>query len=73
MDGHSGSASGDVCGGTPLLKAMETAAAAGPDAAKRWEEHQRQRRIGMAGFAATLAAKTTLPCDDRMVADARCD
>jgi cysteine sulfinate desulfinase/cysteine desulfurase-like protein len=66
---HGGGASGDMRSGTPLLKAMETAAAADPDAAKLWEEHQQQRRIGRAGFTATLAAKTTLRYDDRTVAD----
>jgi len=70
VDGHSGGESGDVRSGTPLLKVMETAAAADPDAAELWEEHQRQRRIGVADFATTLAAKTTLRCDDRTVADA---
>jgi len=53
----------------PLLKAVETAAAADPDAAKLWEVIQRQRRTGMAGFAAALSAKTTLRCDERTVAD----
>lgn len=53
----------------PLLKAMETAAAVDPDAAKLWEEHLRQRRAGMAGFAAALAAKTTLRCDENTITD----
>jgi AcrR family transcriptional regulator len=53
----------------PLLKAMETAAAADPDAAQLWEAHQRQRRAGQAGFAATLAAKTRLRCDERTITD----
>jgi len=39
VGGHSGCASGDVRSGTPLLKAMETAAAADPDAVKLWGEH----------------------------------
>ena len=70
VGGHSGCASGDVRSGTPLLKAMETAAAADPDAVKLWEEHQPQHRIDMADFAATLAAKTTLRCDDHTVTEA---
>jgi hypothetical protein len=69
VGGHSGCASGDMRSRTPLLKAMETAAAADPDTAKLCEEHQQQRRIGMASSVATLAAKTTLRYDDHTVAD----
>jgi AcrR family transcriptional regulator len=53
----------------PLLKAMETAAAVDPDAAQLWEQHQQQRRAGMATFAASLATKTTLRCDEGTVVD----
>jgi hypothetical protein len=59
VGGHSSGASGDMRSGTPLLKAMPTAAAADPNAAKLWEEHRQQRRIGVDGFAATLAANAS--------------
>jgi TetR/AcrR family transcriptional regulator, regulator of autoinduction and epiphytic fitness len=37
--------------------------------AQLWDEHQRQRRTGMAGFAATLATKTTLRFDETTITD----
>jgi AcrR family transcriptional regulator len=53
----------------PLLKAVETAAAVDPDAARLWEQHQEQRRTGMRGFVASLATKTTLRCDQATATD----
>ncbi|MBA3340099.1 MAG: TetR/AcrR family transcriptional regulator [Geodermatophilaceae bacterium] len=53
----------------PLLRALEAAAAGDPDAAKLWAEHQRQRREGMATFAAALATKTKTRVDESTVTD----
>jgi AcrR family transcriptional regulator len=53
----------------PLLRAMETAAGADPEAAVLWAERLRQRRVDMAAFAAALAAKTALRCDEATVTD----
>jgi AcrR family transcriptional regulator len=53
----------------PLLRAMEMAATVDPEVAELWNEHQRQRRAGMAGFAATLATKARLRCDEDTVVD----
>lgn len=53
----------------PLLRTLEAAAAADPEAANLWVEHQRQRREGMAVFAAALASKTKLRVDEATVTD----
>jgi len=53
----------------PLLKALEAASTADPEAALLWQEHQRQRRAGMASFVASLATKTTLRCDEQTATD----
>ena len=53
----------------PLLRALETAAAVDEDAAALWADLRRQRRAGTASIAANLAAKTTLRCDEQMLAD----
>jgi hypothetical protein len=53
----------------PLLRALETAAAVDEDAAVLWADLRRQRRIGTASVAANLAAKTTLRCEERVLAD----
>lgn len=53
----------------PLLRALESAAAVEKDAAELWVEHQRQRRAGMARFAAALAAKSPLRVDEDTVTD----
>ena len=52
-----------------LLRALETAAAIDEDAAALWTDLRRQRRIGTAGIAADLAAKTTLRCGEQVLAD----
>src|SRR5829696_6796802 len=54
---------------TPLLRSLESAAAVDKDAAELWDEHQRQRRAGMARFAAALAAKAPLRVDEDTVTD----
>ena len=53
----------------PLLRALETAATVDEDANALWIELRRQRRTGTAGIAADLAAKTTLRCGERVLAD----
>lgn len=53
----------------PLLRALETAATVDEDAKALWIDLRRQRRTGTAGIAADLAAKTTLRCDERVLAD----
>jgi AcrR family transcriptional regulator len=53
----------------PLLRALETAAAVDQDAAALWADLRRQRRTGTASVAANLAAKTTLRCEERVLAD----
>jgi AcrR family transcriptional regulator len=53
----------------PLLRALETAATVDEDANALWIELRRQRRTGTAGIAADLAAKTTLRCEERVLAD----
>jgi len=53
----------------PLLRALEMAAAVDEDAAVLWADLRRQRRAGTAGIAADLAAKTTLRCDEQVLAD----
>jgi AcrR family transcriptional regulator len=53
----------------PLLRAMETAATLDEDAAALWADFRQQRRTGTAGIAADLAAKTTLRCPQRVLAD----
>jgi AcrR family transcriptional regulator len=53
----------------PLLRALETAAAVDEDAAAQWAELRRQRRVGTAGVAANLAAKTRLRCPEQVLAD----
>jgi AcrR family transcriptional regulator len=53
----------------PLLRALETAATADKDAAALWADLRQQRRIGTAQAAANLAAKTTLRCQERVLAD----
>ena len=53
----------------PLLRALETAAAVDQDAAALWAELRRQRRTGTASVAANLAAKTTLRCEEQVLAD----
>ncbi|MDT4924150.1 MAG: hypothetical protein QOG01_1863 [Pseudonocardiales bacterium] len=53
----------------PLMRAVEAAAAGDADAAALWNDLSRQRRTGTAIVAANLAAKTTLRCDERTVAD----
>jgi AcrR family transcriptional regulator len=53
----------------PLLRALETAAAVDADAAALWADIRRQRRAGTAGVAANLAAKTSLRCDEGVLAD----
>jgi AcrR family transcriptional regulator len=52
-----------------LLRALETAAAVDQDAAALWADLRRQRRVGTAGVAANLAAKTTLRCTEQVLAD----
>jgi TetR/AcrR family transcriptional regulator, regulator of autoinduction and epiphytic fitness len=53
----------------PLLRALETAAAVDQDAAALWADLRRQRRTGTASVAANLAAKTTLRCQEQVLAD----
>ena len=53
----------------PLMRAVETAAAVDADAATLWNNLSRQRRTGTATVAANLAAKATLRCEERTVAD----
>jgi len=53
----------------PLLRALETAAAVDEEAAALWANLRRQRRTGTAGVAANLAAKTTLRCEEQVLAD----
>jgi AcrR family transcriptional regulator len=53
----------------PLLRALETAAAVDKDAAVLWADLRRQRRTGTASIAANLAAKTTLRCEEQVLAD----
>jgi AcrR family transcriptional regulator len=53
----------------PLMRAVETAATVDADAATLWTDLNRQRRTGTSTVAANLAAKTTLRCDERTVAD----
>src|SRR5215470_18064666 len=53
----------------PLLRALETAAAVDEDAAALWADLRRQRRAGTGTIAANLAAKTTLRCEEQMLAD----
>lgn len=53
----------------PLLRALEMAAAVDQDAAALWVDLRRQRRAGTASVAANLAAKTTLRCDEQVLAD----
>ncbi len=53
----------------PLLRALETAAAIDQDAAALWADLRRQRRAGTTSVAANLAAKTTLRCEEQMLAD----
>ena len=53
----------------PLLRALEAAAAVDEDAAALWADLRRQRRAGTASVAANLAAKTTLRCEEQMLAD----
>ena len=53
----------------PLLRALETAAAVDQDAAALWADLRRQRRAGTASVAANLAAKTTLRCEEQVLAD----
>jgi AcrR family transcriptional regulator len=53
----------------PLLRALETAATVDPDAAALWADLRRQRRAGTASVAADLAAKTTLRCEEQVLAD----
>ena len=53
----------------PLLRALETAAALDEDAAALFADVRRQRRTGTAGIAANLAAKTTLRCEEQVLAD----
>ena len=60
---------GIVQGVVLLLRALETAAAIDEDAAALWTDLRRQRRIGTAGIAADLAAKTTLRCGEQVLAD----
>ena len=52
-----------------LLRALETAAAADPDAATLWDQFQQQRRTGLAEYAARLARKADLRCDEATVTD----
>jgi AcrR family transcriptional regulator len=53
----------------PLLRALEMAAAVDQDAAAQWADLRRQRRAGTASVAANLAAKTTLRCEEQVLAD----
>ena len=53
----------------PLLRALETATAVDQDAAVLWADLRRQRRAGTASIAANLAAKTTLRCEQQVLAD----
>jgi AcrR family transcriptional regulator len=53
----------------PLVKAVEAAAAADPDARRLFEQFQRQRRTGMAEFVAGLRAKTPLRVDAEAATD----
>lgn len=53
----------------PLLRALETAATVDQDAAALWADLRRQRRTGTAAIAANLAAKTTLRCEEHVLAD----
>jgi AcrR family transcriptional regulator len=53
----------------PLLRALEMAAAVDQDAAALWADLRRQRRAGTASIAANLAAKTTLRCEEQVLAD----
>jgi AcrR family transcriptional regulator len=53
----------------PLLRALETAATVDTDAATLCADVRRQRRTGTASIAANLAAKTTLRCDEQVLAD----
>jgi AcrR family transcriptional regulator len=52
-----------------LLRALESAAATDADAAALYAEVRRQRRTGTASIAADIAAKTTLRCEERTLAD----
>lgn len=52
-----------------LLRALEVAAATDADAADLYAEVGRQRRTGTASIAADIAAKATLRCDERTLAD----
>jgi AcrR family transcriptional regulator len=52
-----------------LLHALETAAAVDADAAALHTEIRRQRRVGIAGIAADIAAKATLRCDEQTLTD----
>jgi AcrR family transcriptional regulator len=53
----------------PLLRALEAAATVDTDAAALCADIRRQRRAGTASIAADLAGKTTLRCDEQMLAD----
>lgn len=52
-----------------LVRAVEAAADADHGAAQVWTDYQRQRRIGMADYVATLATKATLRYDEESVTD----
>jgi AcrR family transcriptional regulator len=53
----------------PLLRALEAAATVDTDAAALCADVRRQRHAGTASIAADLAGKTTLRCDEQMLAD----
>lgn len=54
----------------PVLRALETAASIDADAAELWARFLHQRRIGLNGFAVSLARKTTaLRCDEDTMTD----
>jgi AcrR family transcriptional regulator len=53
----------------PLMKSVEAAASVDEHAAEIWTRYQEQRRVGMVGYVASLAAKTTLRCDEQTAID----
>lgn len=53
-----------------IARALEVAASVDPDAAEVWDRYQRQRRIGLRGFAESVASKhPAVRCDVDTVTD----
>jgi AcrR family transcriptional regulator len=52
----------------PLFRAVEIAATVDEDAAALWADLRHMRRTGTASVAANLAAKTTLRCEEEVLA-----